>query len=137
MVAESGLRCLGFAYRKVDDTEQRAKGSSPGGTDALLGYLVGLKDTCRPEVNATIEDCTKASAHGREDAHRRYYILMALTYRQRSAASFRAMTLTESLIEGHQFRGRVSDTDNSRWSTRSVSWRVPGPKDKLLLVKRG
>ncbi|XP_044973722.1 calcium-transporting ATPase 7, plasma membrane-type-like [Hordeum vulgare subsp. vulgare] len=128
MVA-SGLRCLGFAYKKVDDTEQSKVHHLEELT--LLG-IVGLKDTCRPEVNATIEDCTKASMAVKMLTGDN--ILMALTI-AKECGIISSNDPDGVVIEGHQFRA-MSVTRQLQMVDKIRVMASSRPQDKLLLVKR-
>ncbi|XP_037433716.1 calcium-transporting ATPase 7, plasma membrane-type-like [Triticum dicoccoides] len=128
MSADS-LRCIAFACKQVNGTEQ-SKIDDEGLT--LLGF-VGLKDPCRPEVKAGIEACTKAGIAVKMVTGDN--ILTARAIAKECGIISSDDNPNGIVIEGREFRAmstreQLKNVDNIRVMARSL------PSDKLALVQR-
>uniref|UniRef100_A0ACD5YNP2 Uncharacterized protein n=1 Tax=Avena sativa TaxID=4498 RepID=A0ACD5YNP2_AVESA len=127
-MAVGSLRCIAFAYKQLDSSEQ-TKIDDEGLT--LLGF-VGLKDPCRPEVKAAIAACTKAGVAVKMVTGDNILTARAIAY---ECGIISSNDPTGIVIEGHEFRAmspeqQLEIVDRIRVMARSL------PLDKLVLVQR-
>uniref|UniRef100_A0ACD5V6Y7 Uncharacterized protein n=1 Tax=Avena sativa TaxID=4498 RepID=A0ACD5V6Y7_AVESA len=127
-MAVGSLRCIAFAYKQLDSSEQ-TKIDDEGLT--LLGF-VGLKDPCRPEVKAAIEACTKAGVAVKMVTGDNILTARAIAY---ECGIISDNDPNGIVIEGHEFRAmspeqQLEIVDRIRVMARSL------PLDKLVLVQR-
>nr|BAJ96750.1 predicted protein [Hordeum vulgare subsp. vulgare] len=127
-MAGGSLRCIAFAYKQVNGTEQ-SKIDDDGLT--LLGF-VGLKDPCRPEVKAAIEACTKAGVAVKMVTGDNILTARAIA---KECGIISSNDPNGIVIEGHEFRAmspeqQLEIVDRIRVMARSL------PLDKLALVQR-
>ncbi|KAF7059087.1 hypothetical protein CFC21_066036, partial [Triticum aestivum] len=127
-MAVCSLRCIAFAYKQVDGSEQ-SKIDDDGLT--LLGF-VGLKDPCRPEVKAAIEACTKAGVAVKMVTGDNILTARAIA---KECGIISSNDPSGIVIEGHEFRAmspeqQLEIVDRIRVMARSL------PLDKLALVQR-
>uniref|UniRef100_A0ACD5TC78 Uncharacterized protein n=1 Tax=Avena sativa TaxID=4498 RepID=A0ACD5TC78_AVESA len=130
-MAVGGLRCLAFAYKEdagdlsmVDDDE---------GLLTLLG-LVGLKDSCRPDVSATIEAVRKAGVAVKMVTGDNILTARAIA-RECGIISSNDDPDEGVVIEGHEFRS-TSIVRQLEIADKILVMGRAQPLDKLLLVQR-
>uniref|UniRef100_A0ACD5Z6X2 Uncharacterized protein n=1 Tax=Avena sativa TaxID=4498 RepID=A0ACD5Z6X2_AVESA len=128
-MAVGSLRCIAFAYKQLDSSEQ-TKIDDEGLT--LLGF-VGLKDPCRPEVKAAIEACTKAGVAVKMVTGDN--ILTARAIANECGIISSNGDPNGIVIEGHEFRAMSPEQQLEIVDRISVMARSL-PLDKLVLVQR-
>ncbi|KAK3418388.1 hypothetical protein EUGRSUZ_H04346 [Eucalyptus grandis] len=131
-MADKSLRCIAFAYKKIDGSLAQVHGKLEEDGLTLLG-IVGIKDPCRPGVRRAVSACRSAGVN----------IKMITGDNMRTA---RAIALEcgifnhdedlehEAIVEGVQFRNyspeqRTAAIEKIRVMARS------SPFDKLLMVQ--
>ncbi|WOK91559.1 hypothetical protein Cni_G00250 [Canna indica] len=134
-MAASSLRCIAFAYKitgadEVVHVDQGATQKLDESGLTLLGF-VGLKDPCRPEVEAAIDACKNAGVGVKMITGDNVFTARAIAI---ECGIIRADDSDALVVEGQEFRNyseeeRMNKIDRIRVMARS------SPFDKLLMVQ--
>ncbi|XP_072979429.1 calcium-transporting ATPase 7, plasma membrane-type-like [Typha angustifolia] len=129
-MAGSSLRCVAFAWKKMEAEEVGAEAKLGDEGLTLLG-LVGIKDPCRPEVRSAIEACKSAGVVVKMVTGDNLFTARAIAL---ECGILIPDDVDGLVIEGEQFRN-YSEDERAEMVDRIRVMARSSPFDKLLMVQ--
>ncbi|PIN08810.1 Calcium transporting ATPase [Handroanthus impetiginosus] len=130
-MAASSLRCIAFAYKKIDKTPTTSDNLSENEL-TLLGVL-GIKDPCRPGARKAIESCRLAGVDIKMITGDNVFTAKAIAT-ECGILDPKQHIANEEVVEGIQFRNYTPEERKLKVNKIRVMARS-SPLDKLLMVQ--
>ncbi|KAJ9543273.1 hypothetical protein OSB04_022980 [Centaurea solstitialis] len=137
-MAASGLRCIAFAHKQIQENEPKhhdEDGSKTLNEEGLtLLGIIGIKDPCRPGVKEAINTCKSAGVEIKMITGDNVFTAKAIATELGILEAGPHVSNNGEVIEGEEFRNyteeeRMEKVDRIRVMARS------SPLDKLLMVQ--
>ncbi|XP_030509374.2 putative calcium-transporting ATPase 13, plasma membrane-type [Cannabis sativa] len=134
-MAASSLRCIAFAHKQVETTENESLEGNDQTIEEdgliLLG-MVGIKDPCRPGVKKAVEACQNAGVHVKMITGDNVFTARAIA--TECGILKLGQDMSGAVIEGVEFRNYSQEERMEKVDKICVMARS-SPFDKLLMVQ--